>query len=91
MKEKKYITIFSKRKKIELDASSILYIIMQRDKAEIHVSGDLIPGGETDKVPDSQPAQTGDDSMPELWIAFLLISGCVGCGSALYGRRKRIM
>lgn len=39
MKEKKYITIFSKRKKIELDASSILYITMKRDKAEIHVSG----------------------------------------------------
>lgn len=39
MKETKYITFFSKKKKIELDTSSILYIIMRRDKAEIHVSG----------------------------------------------------
>lgn len=42
MKEKKYITIFSKRKKVELDTSSILYIIMNRDKAEIYASGNRI-------------------------------------------------
>ena len=42
MKEKNYITIFYKRKKIELDTGSILYIIMERDKAEIHVSGNRI-------------------------------------------------
>ena len=42
MTEKKYITIFSKRKEIELDAGSILYIMMNRDKAKIHVSGNKI-------------------------------------------------
>ena len=42
LKEKKCITIFSKRKKIELDTSSILYIMMDRDKAEIHASGNRI-------------------------------------------------
>lgn len=40
MREKKYITIVTRRKKMELDTGSILYIIMKRDKAEIHVSGD---------------------------------------------------
>ena len=42
LKEKKYITIFSKRKKVELDISSILYIMMDRDKAEIHASGNRV-------------------------------------------------
>ena len=42
MKEKKYITIFSKRKNIELDIRSIFYIIMNRDKAEIHASGNRV-------------------------------------------------
>lgn len=42
MKKTKYITIFSKKKKIELNINSILYIIMRRDKAEIHVSGNKI-------------------------------------------------
>lgn len=32
MTGKKYITIFSKRKEIELDAGSILYIMMNRDE-----------------------------------------------------------
>ena len=40
--EKKYITIFSKRKEIKLDAGSILYIMMNRDKAKIHVSGNKV-------------------------------------------------
>lgn len=61
------------------------------EETETAGSGDVIPDGETDKVPDSQPAQTGDNSRPELWTVFLLISGCVGCGAALYGRRKRIL
>ena len=34
--------IFSKRKEIELDAGSILYIMMNRDKAKIHVSGNKV-------------------------------------------------
>lgn len=42
MTGKKYITIFSKRKEIELDADSILYIMMNRDKAKIHVSGNKV-------------------------------------------------
>ena len=42
MTGKKYITIFSKRKEIELDDGSILYIMMNRDKAKIHVSGNKI-------------------------------------------------
>ena len=42
MTGKKYITIFSKRKEIELDAGSILYIMMNRDKAKIHVSGNKV-------------------------------------------------
>ncbi len=42
MTEKKYITIFSKRKEIKLDAGSILYIMMNRDKAKIHVSGNKV-------------------------------------------------
>lgn len=61
------------------------------EETETAGSGDVIPGSETDKVPDSQPAQTGDNSRPELWIAFLLISGCVGCGAALYGKKKSIL
>lgn len=61
------------------------------EETETADPGDVLPGGETNKVPDSQPAQTGDDSKPEVWIALLLISGCMGCGSVLYGRRKRIM
>lgn len=61
------------------------------DETETVGSGDVIPDSETDKVPDSQPAQTGDNSRPELWIAFLLISGCVGCGAALYGKKKSIL
>ena len=39
LKEAKCITISSKRKKIEIDIHSILYIIMNRDKAIICVSG----------------------------------------------------
>ena len=42
LQKTKYITIFSRRKKIELDISSILYIIMNRDKAEIHASGNRV-------------------------------------------------
>ena len=42
MTGKKYITIFSKRKEIELDAGSIFYIMMNRDKAKIHVSGNKV-------------------------------------------------
>lgn len=42
LNEKKYITFFSKRKKIELAVSSILYITMDRDKAEIHASGNRV-------------------------------------------------
>ena len=61
------------------------------DETETDDSGDVIPDGETNKMPDSQPAQTGDDSMPEVWIALIFISGCVGCVAVLYGRRKRIM
>ena len=54
-------------------------------------SGDVISDGETDKVPDSQPAKTGDNSKPGVWTALLFISGCVGCGTVFYGRRKRIL
>ena len=38
----KKITIISKRKKEEIDISSILYILMNRKIAEIHVSGDAV-------------------------------------------------
>ena len=39
---KNYITILSKRKEIELDTGSIFYIMMNRDKAKIHVSGNKV-------------------------------------------------
>ena len=42
MQEEKYITIISDRRKIVLNIGSILYILMLRKKAEIHVSGGQI-------------------------------------------------
>lgn len=37
-----YITIFSNKKKEVLDINSILYVIMKRNNAEIHVNGDKV-------------------------------------------------
>ena len=42
MQDTKKITFFSMRKKVELDSNSILYIMMKRDKATIHASGNRI-------------------------------------------------
>ena len=42
MQELKYITIISDKKKIVLAISTILYVLMRKDKAEIHVSGGKI-------------------------------------------------
>ena len=39
MQENKYITIISNRRKVVLGIRTILYVLMTRDKAEIHVSG----------------------------------------------------
>ena len=42
MKESKYITIISNGKKIVLGISTILYVVMIKKVAEIHVSGGKI-------------------------------------------------
>lgn len=42
MQENQYITIISGKKKIVLAISTILYVLMRKDKAEIHVSGGKI-------------------------------------------------
>lgn len=42
LQDTKKITFFSMRKKVELDSNSILYIMMKRDKATIHASGNKI-------------------------------------------------
>ncbi|MGN1061451.1 MAG: LytTR family transcriptional regulator DNA-binding domain-containing protein [Candidatus Coproplasma sp.] len=39
MQNDKKITVISKRKKVEIEVSSILYVLMKRKIAEIHVSG----------------------------------------------------
>ena len=39
MKDGNKITVIAKRKKVEIEVSSILYILMKRKIAEIHVSG----------------------------------------------------
>lgn len=42
MREKRYITVNSKWRKVELDVDSILYIRMRREHAEIHLKGDRV-------------------------------------------------
>lgn len=42
LQKTKYITIISNKKEVVLNVSSILYILMKRNNAEIHVSGDKI-------------------------------------------------
>ena len=42
MEKEKYITIFSRRKRVTLDVSTILYVLMDRNTAEIHVAGGKI-------------------------------------------------
>lgn len=42
MEEEKYITIMSRRKIVTLDVSTILYVLMDKNTAEIHVSGGKI-------------------------------------------------
>lgn len=42
MQGEKYITIVANKKEIVLDVRMILYIIMKRNNAEIHVSGDKV-------------------------------------------------
>lgn len=42
MRETKYITIISNRRKVVLDISTILYVLMVGKGAEIHVSGGKI-------------------------------------------------
>lgn len=42
MNKSKYITIFSRRKKVELEIDKILYVLMKRNDAEIHVCGDRV-------------------------------------------------
>lgn len=59
MHNKEYITIISNRKKILIDVSTILYIIMKNRCAEIHVSGGAIY--QTRKSLDEMAAELGDD------------------------------
>ena len=58
MQDTKKITFFSIRKKVELDSNSILYIMMKRDKATIHASGNRIYDtwiSLCDREPDREP------------------------------------
>ncbi|MGI6021109.1 MAG: LytTR family transcriptional regulator DNA-binding domain-containing protein [Lachnospiraceae bacterium] len=42
MQDERYITVTSNRKKIQIGISTILYVIMKRNDAEIHVAGNKI-------------------------------------------------
>lgn len=42
MQDEKYITIISNRKRVRINIGSILYVVMKRNDAEIHVSGNKI-------------------------------------------------
>ena len=42
LQDERYITVTSNRKKIQIGISTILYVIMKRNDAEIHVAGNKI-------------------------------------------------
>lgn len=42
MQKTKCITVYSKRKEVTIEVDKILYILMRRNNAEIHVSGDRV-------------------------------------------------
>lgn len=59
MRNEKYITIISNRKKFSIDVSTILYVIIKSRNAEIHVSEGIIY--KTRKSLDELEAELGDD------------------------------
>lgn len=75
------ITVIAKRKKVEIEVSSILYVLMKRKIAEIHVSGGDVYETRT----------TFAELLPQLDERFLIVCrGCVVSVMAIHKVTKKI-
>ncbi|MGN1098888.1 MAG: LytTR family transcriptional regulator DNA-binding domain-containing protein, partial [Christensenellales bacterium] len=81
MKDGNKITVIAKRKRVEIEVSSILYILMKRKIAEIHVSGGDVYETRT----------TFAELLPQLDERFLIVCrGCVVSVMAIHKVTKKI-
>ena len=77
----KKFTVIAKRKKVEIEVSSILYVLMNRRIAEIHVSGGDVYETRT----------TFAELLPQLDERFLIVCrGCVISVMAIHKVTKKI-
>lgn len=81
MRESKKITIMSRRKNVVIDINSIVYILMKKKDAEIHVSGGAVYVTRASLL---QLSKELDDSFLEVR------RGCVVSAKAIYNIGKKI-
>lgn len=81
MQDEKKITVISHRRKAEIEVSSILYILMKRKIAEIHVSGGDV----------FETRTTLSELIPQLDERFMTVCrGCVVSAMAIHKITKKI-